>query len=65
VLVLCSDGLSGLVKPEQIARAVTEEASAELAAERLVDLANASGGPDNITVVVARFAGPASNPPRR
>jgi len=57
VLVLCSDGLSGLVKPEQIARAVTEEASPELAAERLVDLANASGGPDNITVVVARFAG--------
>jgi len=48
---------SGLVKPEQIARAVTEEASPELAAERLVDLANASGGPDNITVVVARFAG--------
>jgi len=57
VLVLCSDGLSGLVKSEQIARAVTEEASPELAAERLVDLANASGGPDNITVVVARFAG--------
>ena len=56
-LVLCSDGLSGLVKPEQIARAVTEEPSPELAAERLVDLANASGGPDNITVVVARFDG--------
>ena len=51
MLVLCSDGLSGLVKPEQIARAVTEEASPELAAERLVDLANSSGGPDNITVV--------------
>jgi len=57
VLVLCSDGLSGLVRPEQIARAVTEEASPELAAERLVDLANSSGGPDNITVVVARFDG--------
>src|SRR6478672_8135537 len=57
VLVLCSDGLSGLVKPEQIARAVTEEANPELAAERLVDLANASGGPDNITVVIARFDG--------
>jgi hypothetical protein len=57
VLVLCSDGLSGLVKPEQIAQAVTEEANPELAAERLVDLANASGGPDNITVVVARFDG--------
>ena len=57
VLVLCSDGLSGLVRPEQIARAVTDEASPELAAERLVDLANASGGPDNITVVIARFGG--------
>jgi protein phosphatase len=57
VLVLCSDGLSGLVRPEQIAGAVTEEASPELAAERLVDLANASGGPDNITVVIARFDG--------
>ena len=57
VLVLCSDGLSGLVKPEQIARAVTEEGNPELAAERLVDLANSSGGPDNITVVIARFDG--------
>ena len=57
VLVLCSDGLSGLVRPEEIARAVTEEANPELAAERLVDLANASGGPDNITVVIARFDG--------
>lgn len=57
ILVLCSDGLSGLVKAEQIARAVTEEASPELAAERLVDLANSSGGPDNITVVIARFGG--------
>ena len=57
VLVLCSDGLSGLVRPEQIARAVTEEANPELAAERLVDLANSSGGPDNITVVIARFDG--------
>jgi PPM family protein phosphatase len=57
VLVLCSDGLSGLVKPEQIARAITDEGSPELAAERLVDLANSSGGPDNITVVIARFDG--------
>jgi protein phosphatase len=57
VLVLCSDGLSGLVKPEQIARAVTEDPDPELAAERLVEMANASGGPDNITVVIARFGG--------
>jgi protein phosphatase len=45
------------VKPEQIAQAVTEEANPELAAERLVELANSSGGPDNITVVIARFDG--------
>jgi protein phosphatase len=57
VLVLCSDGLSGLVRTDDIARAVTEEANPELAAERLVDLANSSGGPDNITVVIARFDG--------
>lgn len=61
VLVLCSDGLSGLVKPDQIARVVTEETNPELAAERLVDLANASGGPDNITVVIARFDGTGLN----
>jgi len=61
VLVLCSDGLSGLVKPEQIARAVAEENNPELAAERLVELANSSGGPDNITVVIARFDGTGLN----
>jgi hypothetical protein len=36
---------------------VAEESSPELAAERLVDLANSSGGPDNITDVIARFDG--------
>jgi serine/threonine protein phosphatase PrpC len=57
VLVLCSDGLSGVVRPEQIARAVTEERDLDTAAERLVEMANDAGGPDNITVVMARFDG--------
>jgi protein phosphatase len=57
-LVLCSDGLSGQVKKEEIAAAVSEP-SKDLAAAcaELIALANERGGPDNITVVVARVSG--------
>ncbi|MBV6521016.1 MAG: hypothetical protein MNPFHGCM_01139 [Gemmatimonadaceae bacterium] len=57
VLILCSDGLSGLVKPDMIARAVREEPDLSRACNRLVAIANDLGGPDNITVVAARFDG--------
>lgn len=57
VLVLCSDGLSGIVRGEEIGRAVSEEADLQLACRRLIGMANALGGPDNITVVAARFDG--------
>ncbi len=53
VFVSCSDGLSDVVDPEDILRIVTG-GSAEQAAGQLVDLANARGGPDNITVTVVR-----------
>jgi protein phosphatase len=56
-LVLCSDGLSGVVKPEEIAAVVREEPDLVSVCKRLIDMANASGGPDNITVVTARFEG--------
>jgi len=56
-LVLCSDGLSGQVRVDQIARVVSSEPNLAAACQRLIDLANESGGPDNITVVVARFEG--------
>ncbi len=58
VLVLCSDGLSGQVKKEEIAQIVTQ-ANGELAGacDKLIALANERGGPDNITVVMARFDG--------
>jgi protein phosphatase len=52
--VLCSDGLSDLVEPEEVLQAVSG-ASAQQAAGQLVDLANARGGHDNITVLVARL----------
>jgi protein phosphatase len=57
ILILCSDGLSGLVRPEEIARVVQEELDLTSACDRLVSMANDLGGPDNITVVAARFEG--------
>ncbi|HEY2375504.1 MAG TPA: Stp1/IreP family PP2C-type Ser/Thr phosphatase, partial [Gemmatimonadaceae bacterium] len=57
VLVLCSDGLSGQVGKDEIARVVTEAPDLIVACKRLIDRANENGGPDNITVIVARFEG--------
>jgi protein phosphatase len=64
-LVLCSDGLSGQVKKEEIATAVSGP-SKDLAAAcaDLIALANERGGPDNITVVVARFSGDGLKDPK-
>jgi protein phosphatase len=57
VLVLCSDGLSGQVRTDEIARIVTEESDLMAVCKRLIDRANDAGGPDNITVIAARFDG--------
>ncbi len=61
-LLLCSDGLSGPVSDQEIAGLVTEAPSPEAACSRLVSLANERGGPDNITVVIARFSGEGCSP---
>ena len=52
VVLLCSDGLTRMVRDAEIARVLAEMSSAQAAAERLVKLANQSGGDDNVTVVV-------------
>jgi protein phosphatase len=57
VLVLCTDGLSGLVKTEEIAEVITQIPDLADACRELVDRANEQGGPDNITVIAARFEG--------
>ncbi|HEX6316234.1 MAG TPA: hypothetical protein VFZ73_15300, partial [Gemmatimonadaceae bacterium] len=57
VLLMCSDGLSGLVRPDDMARVVEEELDLSIACDRLIAMANDQGGPDNITVVAARFEG--------
>ena len=56
-LILCSDGLSGQVSREMIAQVVSEEEDLVQVCKRLIDLANENGGPDNITVIAARFEG--------
>lgn len=58
VLVLCSDGLSNQVKREDLAAQAAATPDLDALVEALVALANERGGPDNITVVVARFDGP-------
>ena len=60
-LVLCSDGLSGQVSRDEIARVVSEDRDLVQACRKLIDLANQAGGPDNITVIIARFEGPGLN----
>lgn len=49
-LLLCSDGLSNFVEPEDIC-SVLQETEPEKAPERLIEIANGNGGGDNITAV--------------
>jgi len=63
ILVLCSDGLSSLVKPAEIARIAATEVEIATACERLIALANQKGGTDNITAVLVRLAGDGLHPP--
>jgi PPM family protein phosphatase len=50
--LLCSDGLSGVVSEETLAEAL-QDPDPQSTADRLIELALRSGGPDNITVIVA------------
>lgn len=56
-LLLCSDGLSGVVRARDIEQAAAEETDPAVLCHRLIARANELGGPDNVTVVVARFEG--------
>ena len=54
--LLCSDGLSDMVAPDEITTTLTEHsANLEIALQALIDLANANGGRDNIAVALARY----------
>ncbi len=68
IVVLCSDGLWGVI-PETLIWAAASELPPKVAVKKLVSLANRSQGPDNISVIVARQVASdrktASKPPGR
>ena len=51
-ILLCSDGLSNEVDPNEMSQVLGAVSDPDEAAQRLVDVANANGGADNITVVI-------------
>jgi protein phosphatase len=57
LLVLCSDGLSGQVKKEEIGQLAAKHSDLSDFCSALIDLANERGGPDNITAIAVRFDG--------
>ena len=62
-ILLCSDGLSGLVHDEVVRQEMACVGPLEQLADRLIDLSNAAGGHDNITCIVADFDGAGLEPP--
>jgi protein phosphatase len=61
-LLLCSDGLSGMVRADEMREVLIGARDAFEACRELVDRANRAGGHDNITVIVSDFDGPGLNP---
>jgi serine/threonine protein phosphatase PrpC len=54
VLLLCSDGLSGMVDDDTLLSVMMAVKDPAIACDRLIALANENGGKDNVTVVIAR-----------
>jgi PPM family protein phosphatase len=59
-ILLCSDGLSGELRDNEIAAVLATHASLEDAADGLIRGALEKGGNDNITVVLVEYTGPSS-----
>jgi PPM family protein phosphatase len=55
--VLCSDGLCGPLTDEEIREVVATTGDLKTAGHKLIEKANENGGPDNITVVLAKVIG--------
>lgn len=56
-LMLCSDGLWGVVSDEDMVHMIKEAPNLHRACQNLVEAANAAGGPDNISVILAQMIG--------
>jgi len=61
-LMMCSDGLSGLVHADALRSAMTEIKDPAECCGKLIEYAETAGGHDNITVVIADFDGEALAP---
>lgn len=59
-ILLCSDGLSGELRDNEIASVLGTQPSLEAAADALINGALEKGGSDNITVVLVEYTGPNS-----
>ena len=53
-LLLCSDGLWGVISETDIIETIRTSSSLQEACQKMVDAANQAGGPDNITVILVR-----------
>jgi protein phosphatase len=51
-VLLCSDGLHGVIGQDQIAQALAASGTAESKCKKLVEAARSAGGPDNITALL-------------
>lgn len=56
-LMLCSDGLWGVVGENDITRALADAPTLERACQNMVSTANIAGGPDNISVILVQMIG--------
>ena len=55
IFLLCSDGLSGMVTDEVMQEILQKTPNLDAASKKLIDTANANGGVDNVTVILAQF----------
>lgn len=56
-LMLCSDGLWGVLSEQDIFRVIKDAPNLHRACQNLVEAANSAGGPDNISVVLVQLIG--------
>lgn len=56
-LMLCSDGLWGVVSETEIYRIVSSEQDPAIACKNMIEIANKYGGPDNISIILVKFLG--------
>lgn len=55
--ILCSDGLCGPVTDDEIGEIANSTNDLKAIASKMIERANANGGPDNVTVVLAKWIG--------